>query len=232
MANTDILIIGGGPAGLAAAIATRRKGFNEAVGWQAVGLRRGPRVLGPSHSRRRRYQMLSLSGIRFNCVLESRRAACSISGLRGSLPDPCARNRGGDKPHGCASIRCAGYGMHPTSSLQYLDAKGELAAKHSPAAGASEKDAIAEVRKCFKRVRAALRLAREEFGDDLYHEENWCFRDAARPLTLVRDARVSVETADEWSYSSSCSGSGRGLMRRSTRLDRKSAGSGALGRRR
>jgi CHAD domain-containing protein len=80
-------------------------------------------------------------------------------------------------------------------SLKYLDAKGEPVAKHSPAAE-PEKDAIGEVRKCFKRVRAALRLAREEFGDDLYHEENWCFRDAARPLTQVRDARVLVETAD------------------------------------
>jgi len=60
----------------------------------------------------------------------------------------------------------------------------------------SENEAIAEVRKCFKRVRAALRLVREELGDDLYREENWCFRDAARPLTQVRDAGVLVETAD------------------------------------
>jgi len=79
-------------------------------------------------------------------------------------------------------------------AIRYLDAKDEPAVK--PAAGESDKDAIGEVRKCFKRVRAELRLAREEFGDDLYHEENWCFRDAARPLTRVRDARVLVETAD------------------------------------
>jgi len=79
-------------------------------------------------------------------------------------------------------------------ALRYLDGKAERAAK--PAPGESQKDAIGEVRKCLKRVRAALRLAREEFGDDLYHEENCCFRDAARPLTQVRDARVLVETAD------------------------------------
>jgi CHAD domain-containing protein len=60
-----------------------------------------------------------------------------------------------------------------------------------------EKDAIGEVRKCFKRMRAALRMVREELGDDLYHEENWSFRDAARPLTQVRDAVVLVETADQ-----------------------------------
>jgi len=81
-------------------------------------------------------------------------------------------------------------------AIEYLGAKGEPAAKRSPRGGASEKDAIAEVRKCFKRIRSALRLAREELGEDLYHEENWSFRDAARPLTQVRDARVLVETAE------------------------------------
>jgi CHAD domain-containing protein len=63
--------------------------------------------------------------------------------------------------------------------------------------GASENDAVREVRKCFKKVRAALRLVREELGDDVYHEENWCFRDAARPLTEVRDAEVLVEVWDK-----------------------------------
>jgi CHAD domain-containing protein len=59
--------------------------------------------------------------------------------------------------------------------------------------GASENEAIHEVRKRFKKVRAALRLVREELGDDVYREENWCLRDAARPLTEVRDAEVLVE---------------------------------------
>jgi len=63
--------------------------------------------------------------------------------------------------------------------------------------GVSESDAVFEVRKCFKRVRAALRLVREELGDDLYHEENFCFRDAARPLTEIRDAHVLLETTDK-----------------------------------
>lgn len=76
-------------------------------------------------------------------------------------------------------------------ALRYLGAKAEASGET-----ASEKDAIGEVRKCFKRVRAALRLVREELGDDLCHEENWFFRDAARPLTQVRDAVVLAETAD------------------------------------
>lgn len=76
-------------------------------------------------------------------------------------------------------------------ALRYLGPKAEASGATAPG-----KDAIGEVRKCFKRVRAALRLVRGELGDDLYHEENWFFRDAARPLTQVRDAVVLVETAD------------------------------------
>lgn len=86
-------------------------------------------------------------------------------------------------------------------AIEYLDAKAqptapEPKAKDSPRAGAPAKDAAGEVRKCFKRIRAALRMAREELGEELYQEENWCFRDAARPLTQVRDARVLVETVE------------------------------------
>jgi len=77
-------------------------------------------------------------------------------------------------------------------AIEYLEANGES----SPRAVGSEKDPIGEVRRCFKRIRAALRMAREELGEELYHEENWLFRDAARPLTQVRDAIVLVETVD------------------------------------
>jgi CHAD domain-containing protein len=61
---------------------------------------------------------------------------------------------------------------------------------------ALESEAVHEVRKCFKRVRTALRLVRTELGDDVYREENWCFRDAVRPLREVRDAVVLLETVD------------------------------------
>jgi len=82
--------------------------------------------------------------------------------------------------------------------LQLEKAIKHLGAKKKPhQRGASENEAVLEVRKCFKKVRAALRLVREELGDDLYREENWCFRDAARPLTEVRDAEVLVETVDK-----------------------------------
>ncbi|MGD1090683.1 MAG: CHAD domain-containing protein [Bryobacteraceae bacterium] len=82
--------------------------------------------------------------------------------------------------------------------LQIEKALKHLSEKKKPHhRGAPENEAVREVRKCFKRVRAALRLVREELGDDIYREENYCFRDAARPLTEVRDAEVLVEIVDK-----------------------------------
>ena len=60
-----------------------------------------------------------------------------------------------------------------------------------------EIEIVHEVRKTFKKVRAALRLIREGLGDDIYHKENWCFRDAARPISQVRDAQMLGETLDK-----------------------------------
>lgn len=50
--------------------------------------------------------------------------------------------------------------------------------------------AIHEVRKELKRARAALRLLRECIGVDAFQRENALMRDAARPLTALRDAKV------------------------------------------
>jgi CHAD domain-containing protein len=57
-------------------------------------------------------------------------------------------------------------------------------------------EAVHDVRKRLKKVRAGLRLLREALGPGLYRRENASFRDAARPLTEVRDAKVLVETLD------------------------------------
>src|SRR5262245_27495457 len=57
-------------------------------------------------------------------------------------------------------------------------------------------DAVHEARKCFKKVRAVLRLVRPAIGEKTYRAENTCFRDAARPLTEVRDAKILIETLD------------------------------------
>src|SRR5262249_36140283 len=60
----------------------------------------------------------------------------------------------------------------------------------------SRDEAVHEARKCFKKVRAGLRLVRPLIGEKAFREENVCFRDAGRPLTEVRDARIFIETLD------------------------------------
>ncbi len=54
---------------------------------------------------------------------------------------------------------------------------------------------IHQARKRFKRVRAVLRLLREELGE-VYEWENAWFRDAGRDLSRIRDAQAMVETCE------------------------------------
>jgi len=54
--------------------------------------------------------------------------------------------------------------------------------------------AIHEARKCGKRLRALLRLARAGIGDDVYRRENGAIRDAAKGLSGLRDAEALLET--------------------------------------
>ncbi|NBC18969.1 MAG: CHAD domain-containing protein [Bacteroidetes bacterium] len=56
--------------------------------------------------------------------------------------------------------------------------------------------AVHDVRKCLKKLRALVRLVRDEVGEDVYKRENACFRDAGRQLSGVRDAYVLVETME------------------------------------
>jgi len=78
-------------------------------------------------------------------------------------------------------------------ALKHLGAQKK---PHQPGAPENEPD-LKKVRTSFKKVRAALRLVREEVGDDVYREENLCFRDAGRLLREVRDAMVLVEAIDK-----------------------------------
>jgi CHAD domain-containing protein len=58
-------------------------------------------------------------------------------------------------------------------------------------------EAVHEARKRFKQVRGALRMVRKELGEKQFYRENRTFRDAGRPLSEVRDAKVMIETLDE-----------------------------------
>jgi inorganic pyrophosphatase len=63
--------------------------------------------------------------------------------------------------------------------------------------GATADEAIHNVRKRFKRVRAVLRLVRDELGNGVYHEENESLRDAAAAFSDVRNARVLVDAVEK-----------------------------------
>lgn len=59
--------------------------------------------------------------------------------------------------------------------------------------GKSDDRAVHEARKDLKRARATLRLLRGALGDSTYKRENAAIRDAARPLSEVRDGRVLLD---------------------------------------
>jgi CHAD domain-containing protein len=86
-----------------------------------------------------------------------------------------------------------GKGVKRVVRRQVDNALEELGPEHE-----DRDEAVHEARKRFKKVRAVLRLVRDELGDKVYRREDQCFRDAARPLTEVRDARVLVETLDNF----------------------------------
>ncbi|HEX6460795.1 MAG TPA: CHAD domain-containing protein [Thermoleophilaceae bacterium] len=56
--------------------------------------------------------------------------------------------------------------------------------------------AVHESRKSLKRLRAIVRLVRDEVGDDVYRRENACFRDVGRALSGPRDAHILIEALD------------------------------------
>ena len=57
--------------------------------------------------------------------------------------------------------------------------------------------AVHNARTCFKRLRAILRLVRNEIGTELYKRENALYRDAGRRLSAVWHSAVNLRTLDE-----------------------------------
>lgn len=72
---------------------------------------------------------------------------------------------------------------------------GALESLEAAASGDDVVEAVHDVRKRCKRLRALARLARKAIGDD-YAPSNRAFRDAARALADVRDSQVLVEAFD------------------------------------
>jgi CHAD domain-containing protein len=63
-------------------------------------------------------------------------------------------------------------------------------------AGSEPAVAVHEARKDIKKIRSALRLVRDELGDDVWRRENAHYRDVARTLSAFRDAEILVEALD------------------------------------
>jgi len=76
-------------------------------------------------------------------------------------------------------------------------ALGRTEAARDALAGAGEGElgpAIHGARKDLKKLRAVVRLARDELGKDLFRAENRRYRDAGRVLSGSRDAEAKLET--------------------------------------
>jgi CHAD domain-containing protein len=58
-------------------------------------------------------------------------------------------------------------------------------------------EAVHDARKRFKQIRGTLRLVRDELGEKTFARENRVYRDAGRPLSMVRDAKVLVDSLDK-----------------------------------
>lgn len=58
-------------------------------------------------------------------------------------------------------------------------------------------EAVHDARKRFKKIRALMRLVRDEIGEDVFDRENTTYRDAGRLLSDVRDAYSIMETVDD-----------------------------------
>ena len=56
---------------------------------------------------------------------------------------------------------------------------------------------IHDARKELKKARATLRLLRDALGDPVYRRENEALRDAARPLSAIRDSKVLLDTLNK-----------------------------------
>jgi CHAD domain-containing protein len=69
----------------------------------------------------------------------------------------------------------------------------DFIAEQMQATGEARHLAVHLTRKRFKRIRALLRLIRDEVGEAVYQQENRFYRDASRLLSPVRDSAVMVD---------------------------------------
>src|SRR5689334_3003714 len=90
-------------------------------------------------------------------------------------------------------------GQSPRKGLRRIVKKQIKAAQSelTVSRGKSRDESIHEARKAMKKVRAVLRLVRPHIDSATYRKANAALRDAARPLTQVRDARILIDVVDK-----------------------------------
>jgi CHAD domain-containing protein len=104
------------------------------------------------------------------------------------------------------------------SVRQRLDkAVRALEKRNAPSDGA-----VHYARKQLKRARAGLRLLRDAVPKASYSRENGALRDAARPLSLIRDARIMLDTLERARRNTPSRGGGLRRLRRALREERAS----------
>lgn len=58
-------------------------------------------------------------------------------------------------------------------------------------------EGVHDARKCFKKIRAIIRLVRDEIGKESFLRENAWYRDSGRKLAVLRDATAMMETIEK-----------------------------------
>jgi CHAD domain-containing protein len=116
---------------------------------------------------------------------------------------PVGAHGSGDRSDGSGKGGSRAYRLNNRESLPRgirRIARGRIDHALDELGGRTERDrdeAVHEARKDMKKLRAVLRLVRDELGDGLYPPENQRFRDAGRRLSSTRDAQVMLESL-EW----------------------------------
>jgi CHAD domain-containing protein len=85
----------------------------------------------------------------------------------------------------------AGAGIRRVAREEIEDALEILEKKN-----ADPEESVHELRKHFKRIRAVLRLVRDEVGEDVYRRDNGAVRELGRHLASARDASVRASALD------------------------------------
>jgi CHAD domain-containing protein len=123
--------------------------------------------------------------------------AAAAAGALAAKRGLAARRNGHDGPPDRAySLRSE---ERPSAGMsRIVNGRIDKAAERLAAAQEAEDptDCVHGARKDLKKLRSALRLLRDELGDERYRAENSTYREAGRLLSHTRDAEVKVETLE------------------------------------